>query len=177
MCHITAFGQPLSALLSAFSVRRSRNPYLFAAGIAYPVLFPCALTVFAFAAHRHRRHLSTAVWAVVCDLSCIRTLTTPVSGKRHPHPTAGTLRSVCFIYSPLSHFQHHPILTVCRTSGIFQPAVLPPKAQADACNVGNTVCATRQSCRPVSISYRGKTAFSVQPFLSPSNVIAAHADL
>ena len=82
-----------------------RNPYLLTAGITYSVLFPCALPVFAVATHRHRRHLSAAVWAIVRDLSCICTLTTPVSCKRHPHPTARALRSVCLIYSPFSHCQ------------------------------------------------------------------------
>lgn len=57
------------------------------------------------------------------------------------------------------HFQHHPILTVCRTSGIFQPSALRPSAPTAACNAGSTVYATIRNFRQVSISCRGKKAF------------------
>ena len=95
------FIQPLSALLS---MRCSGDPRLFTASVAYSVLFPYALTVFASAAQRHRCHLFAAVWAIIRDFSCIDALPTPVFCKRHPHSTAGTLRRVLFIYSPLRHF-------------------------------------------------------------------------
>lgn len=86
-------------------MRCSGDPRLFTASIAYSVLFPCALTVFASAAQRHRCHLFAAVWAIIRDTSCIDALPTPVFCKRHPHSTAGTLRRVRFIYFPLSHCQ------------------------------------------------------------------------
>ena len=105
---------PLLMLLSDFSVRCSGNPYLLTTGVAYSVVFPCALTVFALSAHWHRRHLFTAARAVIRDCPRIHSLPTLVSRKRHPHSTVGTLRCVCLIHSPLSHCYSLPLFSCNR---------------------------------------------------------------
>lgn len=62
-----------------------------------------------------------------------------------------------------SYCQHTPILTVCRTSGIFQLSALRSSAPTSACNAGSTVYATSRNFCQVSISCCGKKASSVHP--------------
>ena len=161
----------MSVLLSGFSVWLSRNPYQLTACVTYSVLFPLSMTIFAVATHRHRRHPTAAVRAIVRDTSCICTLTTPVSGERHPHPTVSTLRSICFIYSPFSHC-HPPFHRICHSSFVFQPLSRPAYLFSD-CRISGIVIFTRppqipagrfalEVCRPPSTS--GKHQRLYRPF-------------
>ena len=93
-----------SILLCGLSVRPSRYPYLFSAGIADSVVFPFAVSMTALSAHRHCGHFLSAVRAVVRDISRICPLTTPVSCKRHPHSATAALWGVVLIYDPSCHF-------------------------------------------------------------------------
>lgn len=92
------------------SVWFSGYPYLFSASKANAIVFPFAIPIFATSAHRHCCHLLAAIGTKVCKFSCVRTLPTVVSCKRHPHTTVRTLWRVIIIHFPLSHSRYCPFV-------------------------------------------------------------------